>query len=319
MSVHRGDLRIGEAGAGDIGEVRRLFCAYAASLPFSLEYQGFAGELAGLPAPYAPPEGGLLLAHAAGAAVGVVALKPLGPGIAEIKRLYVVPEARGAGVGRRLAERALAIARAKGYERVRLDTHRPTMAGAMALYRALGFREIAPYGPNPGGEIAFFEKPLRPEAQLEVRDAVAADAAAACTVLRRSFAELCIADHHGDPAILAAWLANKTPEIVASWIARPDSSLLVAVEGDQILGVGGVTDTGEITLNYVSPDARFCGVSRALLAALEARAAAHGNDRCTLVSTETAFRFYRAAGYEQTGPPQHKFGTSASYPMAKSL
>ena len=146
--------------AGDIETARRLFRAYAASLPFSLEFQNFAVELAALPAPYSPPAGCLLLARRHGAAIGVVALKQLAPGIAEIKRLYVAPEARGAGIGRRLAERALAAAVAKGYERVRLDTHRPSMAAAMALYRRLGFVEIPPYGPDLGGEIAFFEKHL---------------------------------------------------------------------------------------------------------------------------------------------------------------
>jgi GNAT superfamily N-acetyltransferase len=79
-----------------------------------------------------------------------------------------------------------------------------------------------------------------------------------------------------------------------------------------------VNGAGEITLNYVSPDVRFQGVSRSLLAALEARAAARGHDRCTLFSTETARRFYRDAGYVDTGPPDSKFGT-ASYPMAKRL
>ena len=146
--------------AGDIETARRLLRAYAASLPFSLEFQNFAEELAGLPAPYSPPAGCLLLARRDGAAIGVVALKQLAPGIAEIKRLYVALEARGAGIGRRLAERALAAAVAKGYERVRLDTHRPSMAAAMALYRRLGFVEIPPYGPDLGGEIAFFEKHL---------------------------------------------------------------------------------------------------------------------------------------------------------------
>src|SRR5438034_5235138 len=146
--------------AGDIETARLLFRAYADSLPFSLDFQNFAGELAGLPAPYAPPAGCLLLAREAGAAIGVVALKPLAARIAEIKRLYVVPEARGAGVGRILAERAEAEAQARGYERVRLDTHRPSMSAAIALYRRLGFVEIAPYGPDLGGEIAFFEKRL---------------------------------------------------------------------------------------------------------------------------------------------------------------
>jgi len=146
--------------ADDIETARRLFRGYADSLPFSLEFQNFAEELAGLPAPYTPPAGCLLLARGSGAAVGVVALKPLTARIAEIKRLYVLPEARGGGVGRMLAERAVALASAKGYRRVRLDTHRPSMMAAITLYRRLGFVEIAPYGPDLGGEIAFFEKPL---------------------------------------------------------------------------------------------------------------------------------------------------------------
>src|SRR5271155_4813339 len=145
---------------GDIETVRALFQAYADALPFSLRFQNFAAELAGLPAPYTPPAGCVLLARKDGAAIGVVALKPLAPGIAEIKRLYVAPPARGAGLGRRLAEHAIAEARRKGYERVRLDTHRPSMSAAIALYRRLGFVEIAPYGPDLGGAISFFEKHL---------------------------------------------------------------------------------------------------------------------------------------------------------------
>ena len=154
---------------------------------------------------------------------------------------------------------------------------------------------------------------------MQIRDAVPADAAAACAVIRRSIMELCVADHRNDPAILARWLSNKTPEMVASWIAQPGSSMLVAVEEAAILAVGSVTDRGEITLNYVSPDARFRGVSRAMLSALEACALARDNDRCTLVSTETALRFYRSAGYSQEGSPQGKFGTKSSYPMSKRL
>src|SRR5712692_9728428 len=106
---------------------------------------------------------------------------------------------------------------------------------------------------------------------MKIRDAVPEDAAAACRIMRRSIAELCVADHRNDPIILGRWLSNKTPEIFRSWI-RPDNSLLVAVENDDILAVGCVTDDGEITLNYVSPDARFCGVSTAILADLERHA-----------------------------------------------
>jgi GNAT superfamily N-acetyltransferase len=154
---------------------------------------------------------------------------------------------------------------------------------------------------------------------MDIRDAVPADAALACEVIRRSIIELCVADHRHDPAILGRWLANKTPENVASWIAQTGNSVLVAVEGEVILAVGAVTDGAEITLNYVSPDARFRGVSRAMLRALEARAIERGNSRCTLLSTETARRFYQGAGYAQDAPPQGKFGTTASYPMSKRL
>lgn len=154
---------------------------------------------------------------------------------------------------------------------------------------------------------------------MEIRDAVAEDVPAACQVLRRSITELCVADHGNDPAILTRWLSNKTPEIVASWIASPNSSLLVAVEHGMILAVGSVTNAGEVTLNYVSPDAKFRGVSRALLRALEARAIERGNARCTLTSTETARRFYRANGYVEDGHLAGKFGTRASYRMSKSL
>ena len=103
---------ITEAGSdSDIETARDLFRAYAESLPFSLDFQNFAAELDGLPAPYNPPGGCLLIARQERVAVGVIGLKPLAPGIAEIKRLYVLPEARGAGLGRILAERAIAEAR----------------------------------------------------------------------------------------------------------------------------------------------------------------------------------------------------------------
>jgi GNAT superfamily N-acetyltransferase len=154
---------------------------------------------------------------------------------------------------------------------------------------------------------------------MEIRDAVVGDAEAACQVMRRSIAELCLADHRNDPAILQRWLRNKTPEFFISWLNQPDNSLLVAVEGRRILAVGSVTDAGKITLNYVSPDVRFRGVSRGMLGALEARAAKRGNTRCVLTSTETARRFYKACGYVEDGPPVGEFGTTAGYPMTRPL
>ena len=154
---------------------------------------------------------------------------------------------------------------------------------------------------------------------MEIRDAGPADAPAACLVMRRSIAELCIADHHNDPEILRRWLANKTPEIVGSWIGNPNNTMLLAVDGDAVLAVGLVTDAGEIRLNYVSPDARFRGVSRALMQALEARAGEKGVTTCRLTSTETARCFYRSIGYVEDGVPSGKFGTTGSYPMSRPL
>jgi len=138
-------------------------------------------------------------------------------------------------------------------------------------------------------------------------------------VLRASIAELCDADHHNDPEILSRWLANKTPDNVAAWADSSASSLLVVVEGEAIVAVGGVKDDGEITLNYVAPTARFRGVSSVLLAALEGRAMQRGATSITLLSTETAHGFYLARGYRDTGPRIGKFGTAVSYPMTKPV
>ena len=132
-----------------IEQVRALFLEYAQSLGFSLCFQSFDQELAGLPGDYAPPEGRLLLAMRAGQAAGCVALHKIEAETCEMKRLYLRPELRGSGAGRALAERIIAEARALGYRRMRLDTVAGTMDSAIALYRRLGFREIPPYRPNP--------------------------------------------------------------------------------------------------------------------------------------------------------------------------
>jgi GNAT superfamily N-acetyltransferase len=155
--------------------------------------------------------------------------------------------------------------------------------------------------------------------RVQIRDATAEDAGVACEVIRQSIAQLCAADHHHDPLILERWLSNKRPDIVAGWAKQAGNSLLVAVDGDAVLAAGLVRDSGEITLNYVAPEARFQGISSALLAALEARAAARGNTRCMLTSTETAHRFYLSRGYVDDGAPRGHFGTSRGYPMSKPI
>ncbi len=124
---------------------RELFREYAESIGVDLEYQGFSAELAGLPQPYVPPGGALLIARARDAAAGCVALRRIDARAGEMKRLYVRRAWRGSGLGRRLVEAAIEAARRARYEELRLDTL-PTMAAAQALYSSMGFVEIAPYG-----------------------------------------------------------------------------------------------------------------------------------------------------------------------------
>jgi hypothetical protein len=154
---------------------------------------------------------------------------------------------------------------------------------------------------------------------MQVRPARIEDAAEACETLRRSITELCRADHHDDSNILEKWLHNKTTDNVRSWITDPDRYVIIATDGAAILGVGAVTSSGEIILNYVLPAARFGGVSKAILKRLEAKTVELGNARCIVTSTETARRFYRSAGYVQQGSPTVSFAGTTGYRMAKQL
>jgi putative acetyltransferase len=135
--------------AVQIEQIRELFLEYAKSLGFSLCFQGFDQELAGLPGDYAPPEGRLLLSEYDGQVAGCGALHKAGDGIGEMKRLYLRPAFRGKGLGRVLAERILQEARSIGYAKLRLDTVEPVMKDAVAMYRRMGFREIEAYRVNP--------------------------------------------------------------------------------------------------------------------------------------------------------------------------
>ena len=148
------DIRPVRTGA-DLTATAELFRDYAAGLPIDLGYQDFAAELAALPGKYAPPDGELLIARGAGGtALGCVGLRPLPQeGYCEMKRLFLLPAARGLGLGRALAEAVILEARRRGYRELRLDTL-STMIAAIGLYEHLGFRRIPPYyAPTPAGTV----------------------------------------------------------------------------------------------------------------------------------------------------------------------
>ena len=140
---------------------RRLFRAYAAehaaTITEALCFQGFETEVGGLPGRYAPPSGCLLLAMEGDRAAGCVAMRDLGGGTCEMKRLYVAPEFRGRGVGRLLVEELIRRAERAGHHRMVLDTM-PEMTGALALYRQQGFVETTRYWDNSIDRTVYLEK-----------------------------------------------------------------------------------------------------------------------------------------------------------------
>ena len=146
-----------------IESVRELFLEYARSLSFNLCFQSFEQELAGLPGDYASPDGRLLLLTNNNANAGCAALHKIDGDTCEMKRLYVRPQFRGLGLGKMLADRIIADAREIGYNRLRLDTVESNMKIAVAMYRSMGFREIAPYRANPIETALYMELELQEE------------------------------------------------------------------------------------------------------------------------------------------------------------
>ena len=144
----------------DAALVRELFREYAQALGVDLCFQGFEQELAELPGRYAPPAGALLLARDdSGHALGCVALRALGDGDCEMKRLYLRPAARGLGLGRSLAQAICERARSIGYRRICLDTL-GGMREAVSLYTSLGFVPIEAYVYNPLDAVIYLGRDL---------------------------------------------------------------------------------------------------------------------------------------------------------------
>jgi GNAT superfamily N-acetyltransferase len=152
---------------------------------------------------------------------------------------------------------------------------------------------------------------------MQIRAARVEDANSAIDVVRRSITELCGLDHHGDASTLSMWLGNKTPDNMRRWIA--DHTVLVAVDREKIAGGAALRADGEVLLNYVAPEARFRGASKALMQAIEVVASGRGIEWLTLDSSATALRFYLSAGCTATSPPQRGFGVTVRNPMRKRV
>ena len=144
----------------ELQQVRELFEEYVEWLGINLCFQNYDKEVAELPGQYAPPPGRLLLVLEQDKAAACAALRDLGDGTCEMKRLFVCPEFRGQGLGWKLARMIVDDARALGYQRIRLDTLPGKMDRAIAMYRELGFKEIAPYYNNPVAGVLFMELAL---------------------------------------------------------------------------------------------------------------------------------------------------------------
>jgi len=142
--------------ADDYRTAALLFREYAACIGIDLGFQGFEKELSELGNMYAEPQGGIILCSDHENDIGCVAIRRQDDGVAELKRMYLVPRYQGKGYGRALMERAIGLAKELGYRKIRLDTL-DTMLPAIHLYKTYGFREIPPYYHNPIPNAVYFE------------------------------------------------------------------------------------------------------------------------------------------------------------------
>jgi len=154
-------LRIWVAGTDDYPLVEGWMREYVDWLPFDVnDFQDVEREMADVAAEYGPPKGLAVLAALGVDLAGVAGVRRISSGVAELKRMWVRPPARRRGVGRWLADRAIAEARARGYRSVRLDTVSDVMSEANHLYESLGFADISPYRINPLPAARFMELDL---------------------------------------------------------------------------------------------------------------------------------------------------------------
>jgi GNAT superfamily N-acetyltransferase len=159
----------------------------------------------------------------------------------------------------------------------------------------------------------------RTENMIAVRPAQPEDADAATNLLRLSIIELCTADHQGDAATLANWLANKTRENFLSWLAHDNNLCVVAEENGRLLGAGMILRKGTINLLYLLPGEQRRGIGRAIYLALEQQARDWGLQKLTLTSNKESRAFYESMGFRSTGDATPSFGNVLSWPYEKVL
>lgn len=253
-----------------------------------------------------------LIMQPQGELAGCVAMGPA-DGDLLLEHFYIAPEQQGKGLGSAVLRQLLAEADAAALP-VRLSVLQQSDAGR--FYARHGFMQTG----EDEWDVYYVRAPQAGVEQhvMTIRQATAGDKDRICEVLRRSIEELCVADHKRDAHILGAWLFNKTPESVLKWINDAGQHMLIALNGTTVLGVGAAANSGQILLNYVSPDARFRGVSKAILLDLENHLKQQGNSFSRLTSTRTAHRFYQACGYTDSGPAETSRAVGGQ-PMEKQL
>ena len=136
---------------------KMLFLEYAQSLNIDLSFQNFENELKQMEPMYSKPDGALVLVYKDGEAIGCAGVRRIDETTAELKRMFVRPEFRKNGVGRRLLFYCLDVASALGYQKIRLDTLE-SMKAAQQLYRSAGFLEIEAYNFHPVPGTIYMEK-----------------------------------------------------------------------------------------------------------------------------------------------------------------
>jgi N-acetylglutamate synthase-like GNAT family acetyltransferase len=146
---------------------------------------------------------------------------------------------------------------------------------------------------------------------IQLRQARPDDASAACTLLRQAIEQGCAADHGGDPALLAAWLGNKTPQNVAAWFASPTNYAVLAERGGELAGLALLNQAGKLALCYVLPALAREGVGRALVGAVEERARCWSIRKVHMHCPASASGFFERLGYLNAGKDRACFGLEA--------